>query len=246
MGPRRAMLRAMARPVAADAEVTRARILDAALRLVADRGIEGTSIRGVASGAQVSLATVLHYYGSKEGLYEACIEAMYAELEDLRAALLGALRPGASVDQLIEDAVRAAVRFVRQHRAAHRILLRTVIDEGGMRPRWRDRSLKPFLDDVSSLLAPLLGRDVVQVRLTAQSIVHLTVRYMLHAPEELRMVTLTASDAQASALVEDHIVAIGKAMLLGQPVEPHHATTSTTPTRERTRSVKKHAKGKRS
>ncbi|MFZ9889228.1 MAG: TetR/AcrR family transcriptional regulator, partial [Myxococcota bacterium] len=102
----------MARPVAADAEATRARILEAALRLVADRGIEGTSIRDVAAGSKVSLATVLHYYGSKEGLYEACIEAMYTELDELRAALLGALRPGASVEQLIEAAVRAAVQFV--------------------------------------------------------------------------------------------------------------------------------------
>lgn len=204
----------MARPVAADAEATRARILQSALRLVADRGIEGTSIRDVAAGAGVSLATVLHYYGSKDGLYEACIEAMYAELEDLRAALVATARPGVSPAALVEDTVRAAVGFVRAHRSAHRILLRTVIDEGGMRADRRERFLKPFLDDASALLAPVLGLDPVHVRLTAQSIVHLTVRYMLHSPEELRLLTGARTDAAAEAAVEEHIVDVARAMLL--------------------------------
>jgi AcrR family transcriptional regulator len=206
----------MARPVAADAEATRARILQAALALVADRGIDGTSIRDVAAGARVSLATVLHYYGSKDGLYEACIDAMYAELEDLRATLFAAMRPGVSMEELVTDTVRAAVRFVRAHRPAHRILLRTVIDEG-MRADRRERYLKPFLDDVGSALAPVLGLDPVQVRLTAQSIVHLTVRYMLHSSEELRLLTGENSDARAEAVIEEHIIQVARAMLLTKP-----------------------------
>lgn len=204
----------MARPVAADADATRARILQAALGLVADHGIEGTSIRDVAAGARVSLATVLHYYGSKDGLYEACIDAMYAELEDLRAALFGAVRPGVSLDALVSDTVRAAVRFVRAHRTAHRILLRSVVDEGGMRADRREKYLRPFLDDVAATLAPLLELDPAHVRLTAQSIVHLTVRYMLHSPEELRLLTGATSDDAAEAAVEEHIVDVARAMLL--------------------------------
>lgn len=210
----------MARPVAADAEATRARILQAALALVADHGIDGTSIRDVAAGAKVSLATVLHYYGSKEGLYEACIDAMYLELEALRGTLLAALRPGISVDELVTETVRAAVRFVRAHRSAHRILLRTVIDEGGMKPDRRERYLKPFLDDVSTALAPLLGLDPAHVRLTAQSVTHLTVRYMLHSPEELRMLTGESNAARAEAAVEQHIVDVARAMLLPRSAGP--------------------------
>jgi AcrR family transcriptional regulator len=204
----------MARPVAADAEATRARILHSALKLVADNGIEGTSIRDVAAGAKVSLATVLHYYGSKDGLYEACIAAMYAELDPLRAALFASFRPGVAMDVLLADAVRAAVKFVRQHRTAHRILMRMMIDEGGMRAERRDKWLKPFVEDTSAILAPLLGLPSARVRLTAQTIVHLAVRYSLHNAAELRIITGEDDDAAALAAVEQHIIDVTLAMLL--------------------------------
>ncbi len=203
----------MARPVAADAEATRARILHAALKLVSERGIEGTSIRDVAAGAKVSLATVLHYYGSKEGLYDACIRAMYIELEALREVLFASVS-STDLDGLIRDVVHAAVDFVRTHRAAHQILLRDVLDEGGMRAEYREKYLKPFLDDVSALLSPLTGVPEASVKLTAQSVVHLTVRYMLHNPAELRLLTGEIDEKKAHAAVERHIADIARAMLL--------------------------------
>lgn len=207
----------MARPVAADAEATKARILHSALKLVADNGIEGTSIRDVAAGAKISLATVLHYYGSKDGLYEACIDAMYIELDPLRAALFAAFRPGVAVEVLLSDAVRTSVKFVRQHRTAHRILMRMIIDEGGMRAERREKWLKPFVEDTSAILAPLLGLAPQRVRMTAQTLVHLAVRYSLHSAAELRIITGEEDDAAVLAAVEQHIVDIAHAMLLGTP-----------------------------
>ena len=50
----------------------RARIRDAALRLFADRGIEGASIRDIAKAAGVSGGLVRHHFGSKEELRAAC------------------------------------------------------------------------------------------------------------------------------------------------------------------------------
>lgn len=51
---------------------TRARIRDAAVRLLGRDGFAATSVRAVASAAGVSPALVLHHFGSKEGLREAC------------------------------------------------------------------------------------------------------------------------------------------------------------------------------
>ena len=202
----------MARPVAADAEATKARILHAALKLVAEHGIEGTSIRDVAAGAKVSLATVLHYYGSKDGLYEACIAAMYIELEQLRAVLLSSVQ-GTKLDDLLSSVVKAAVHFVRQHKAAHRILLRNVLDEGGQRAEHRERYLRPFLDDVTALLVPLTGHTAAHVRLTAQTIVHLTVRFAFHNAAELEIITGEKDADKAHAAVERHIVDVARALL---------------------------------
>ena len=50
----------------------RARIRDAALRLFAERGIDGASIRDIAKAAGVSGGLVRHHFGSKEGLRDAC------------------------------------------------------------------------------------------------------------------------------------------------------------------------------
>jgi TetR/AcrR family transcriptional regulator, regulator of cefoperazone and chloramphenicol sensitivity len=50
----------------------RARIRDAALRLFAERGIEGATIRDIAKAAGVSPGLVRYHFGSKEGLRDAC------------------------------------------------------------------------------------------------------------------------------------------------------------------------------
>jgi TetR/AcrR family transcriptional regulator, regulator of cefoperazone and chloramphenicol sensitivity len=50
----------------------RARIRDAALRLFGERGMDVTTIRGIAAAAGVSGGLVRHHFGSKEGLRDAC------------------------------------------------------------------------------------------------------------------------------------------------------------------------------
>ncbi len=50
----------------------RARIRDAALRLFAERGVAGATIRDIARAAGVSGGLVRHHFGSKDGLRAAC------------------------------------------------------------------------------------------------------------------------------------------------------------------------------
>lgn len=50
----------------------RARIRDAALRLFAERGVAGASVRDIAAAAGVSSGLVRHHFGSKEELRDAC------------------------------------------------------------------------------------------------------------------------------------------------------------------------------
>ena|SRR5690349_4137537 len=50
----------------------RARIRDAAIKLFTERGIEGASIRDIATAAGVSSGLIRHHFGSKEALREAC------------------------------------------------------------------------------------------------------------------------------------------------------------------------------
>jgi AcrR family transcriptional regulator len=50
----------------------RARIRDAAIRLFAERGIDGTTVRDIAAKAGVSPGLLRHHFGSKEALRQAC------------------------------------------------------------------------------------------------------------------------------------------------------------------------------
>jgi AcrR family transcriptional regulator len=73
----------------------RAAIRDEALRLFAQRGANGVSVREVAAAAGVSPALVIRHYGTKEGLREAVDEHVVATLEAMLGALVGAADPAA-------------------------------------------------------------------------------------------------------------------------------------------------------
>ena len=65
---------------------TKTRIVDAAERLFAERGFEGTSLRAVTSEAEVNLAAVNYHFGSKEALFREVVRWIRepVNLEQLR------------------------------------------------------------------------------------------------------------------------------------------------------------------
>ncbi len=60
----------------------RERLLDAALRLFAQKGFESASVRELAEAAEVTRPTLYHHFGSKEGLYLELVERLCATVED--------------------------------------------------------------------------------------------------------------------------------------------------------------------
>ena len=57
-----------------DAEATRQRLLDAAAEEFAARGIAGARVDRIAQAAQSNKAQIYHYFGSKDGLFEAVFD----------------------------------------------------------------------------------------------------------------------------------------------------------------------------
>jgi len=85
------------------AERTRSLILETALRLFRERGYEGTTMRGIAAEAEVSLGSAYYYFKSKEHLIQAYYERSQAEhlaacreileqQKDFKARLRGVIR----------------------------------------------------------------------------------------------------------------------------------------------------------
>src|SRR5580692_4351299 len=154
----------MARPVNADADATRRKLLDSAVALFAEHGLGSTSVRDVAGAAGVSLAMVHHYFGSKDDLYDACITATYDELSAMQGELAAELAASSPLAELLARAVRTSYRFAREHRTAVRLLVRAAVSTGELNPRGR-KLLLGALDVVTETLGARLGRPAAELRL---------------------------------------------------------------------------------
>ncbi|MGH7821295.1 MAG: TetR/AcrR family transcriptional regulator [Candidatus Binatia bacterium] len=87
--PRRLAARVGALPSGASTKGTRGRVLDAALRLFAERGFGVTSIRDIAREAKVNSATLYSHYPSKEHVLAELIDLGHEEYRRrFRKALL--------------------------------------------------------------------------------------------------------------------------------------------------------------
>lgn len=71
-------------------ESTESRILllNAAIQLFAEQGYNGTSVRNIASKANLNVSLVSYYFGGKEALYEACLKEVGQGFLDSATQLL--------------------------------------------------------------------------------------------------------------------------------------------------------------
>jgi len=73
----------MVRPVDADPNKTRMQLIQAATQIFVRHGFGGAGLRDGAESAELSLGMVRHYFGSKQGLHEACIRHAGQSFETL-------------------------------------------------------------------------------------------------------------------------------------------------------------------
>lgn len=65
---------------------TREKIIKAATRLFAERGLGGVTVREICRAADVNGALVNYHFRNKDGLYRECVERVYAETHGDRMA----------------------------------------------------------------------------------------------------------------------------------------------------------------
>lgn len=86
-----------------DAERTRRAILDAASAIFAGKGFSGANVSEIVARAGTTKPMVYYHFGSKEGLFAAVLEEVYAAMRDIESALdLGAAPPEAGLRRLVE------------------------------------------------------------------------------------------------------------------------------------------------
>jgi TetR/AcrR family transcriptional regulator len=89
-------------PARRDPAATREGLVRAAVAEFARSGFAGARVDEIARAAGVNKQLVYHYWGSKQGLYLASLESVYAEIREKERRLsLGALEPREAMARLV-------------------------------------------------------------------------------------------------------------------------------------------------
>src|SRR5689334_11006283 len=141
---------AMRKPKAPEAN--RARIVQAAIDEFAARGFKGASMDAIAARTNTTRALINYYFGSKEKLYLAVLERVYAEIRDAEGQLdLEHLAPA--------EAIRRIVGFTYQYYVTHEGFVRLVVAENQARGRYLKKSAamrtlnRPVIETLSRVIA---------------------------------------------------------------------------------------------
>jgi AcrR family transcriptional regulator len=101
------------------ATATKERLLDAAERLFAARGFDGTSLREVTAKADANVASIHYHFGSKEELLKAVLSRIVAPVNSERLRLLEKAQSDAapdppSVESILEAFVAPDLQVIRE------------------------------------------------------------------------------------------------------------------------------------
>ena len=134
-------------------EANRARMVEAAIDEFAARGFKGASMDAIAARTQTTRALINYYFGSKERLYLAVLERVYAEIREAENELeLEHLTP--------VDAIRHIVEFTYDYYVEHEYFVRLVVAENQAKGRHMKRS--PALRTLNRPIVDMLGTVIAR------------------------------------------------------------------------------------
>lgn len=136
-----------------EAQSLRARIFNAAIAVFAEHGLAGARMEQIAGMAQTTKRMVVYYFKSKESLYQAVLEHVYASIRETEQQLgLGSLPPVEALVQL--------VRWSVTYHATHADFMRVICMENMQRGKWLASSgqLKPINKSALSIVEDILHR----------------------------------------------------------------------------------------
>lgn len=101
--------------------MTRAKILDAARSEFGEKGYDAASLNAVCRNGGVSKGIIYHYYGSKDGLFLACVE-------DCFESIIGFLKDNLDEkEDLFENYFNLRMRFFENHQDQARMFMRAAV-----------------------------------------------------------------------------------------------------------------------
>jgi AcrR family transcriptional regulator len=222
-----------AAPPAAVSEVsgTRERILAAAERLFAERGIAGVSLRTIVTEVGANAAAIHYHFGSKEALIEAVFARRATQIAEARLRWLEAARHGPDRRRRLEGIVRAFLEpgllggADTDEGAAlfARIRARLVTESGDfarqLLARHFDESSRAFLQALEKTLPHLTAEDIAW---RFHCMLGIMV-YTMANPGRIQSITEGACDPSELRSALAHLVPIVTEMFLAPSAAPRES-----------------------
>ena len=116
-----------------EAARTQQDILNVAAKEFSEKGLAGARVDEIAATTKTSKRMIYYYFGSKEGLYVAVLEAAYGRMRQIESNLhLSDLEP--------EEALRRLVEFTYDHHQSNEQFIRLVMSENVQRGEYLAQS----------------------------------------------------------------------------------------------------------
>jgi len=193
-------------------DARRDQILDAALRVFAERGFHGATTRELAKASGVSEALMFRHFPTKEHLYLAlqshCCQAKAGE----KAEMLGTLQNSTAslvtlIHYMMAKMLRPPDRVPELEQALHRLLANSFIEDGRFARGFMEKVGREFIDKLDACLqAAVASGDAVESpvgsRVGAWFVQHFAAMLMLN---EMPGKPVVALDADRAAQVEQAV-----------------------------------------
>lgn len=192
----------------------RERLLEAALAEFADKGFDGASTHAIARRIGAHQPQINYHFASKEALWTAAVDHLFAELSQAMQGLPIPPRHVTAADApaisaIVADMIRRFVHFAARHPELNRIMVHEATSDGGRLAWMTERHVRPLYEAVrplwrclraAGIAAPIDDRLFHYVLVGAASLVY------VNAPEARLLTGLEPTarrwvDAHADGLV---------------------------------------------
>lgn len=166
-----------------DSEITRAKIIDAAGQLFAERGFKGVTVRDIVQQANTHLSALNYHFRSKDALYrEVVLEACkLASISEKDQQMLGQLKPHDALFLLVKEGLKEYQGKTASHWQVV-IITRESWEPSPIFNEVVENYFKPEADFVAGIIGRISGKapDSHEVRFAFLSMVALMETFGLY------------------------------------------------------------------
>lgn len=191
---------------------SRRRLVAAATVEFAAHGFDGASTRAIAERAGMHQPQIIYHFASKEALWRAAVDALFAELQRVIDAVVAT---SSHPRDLLAESIRAFVHFAAEHPELNRIMVLEATSDSERLAWVVEHHIRRVYRDMTALWTILAERGEVapvDPTIAFYSLVGAASFLYVASPEVRRV----AGVDPASTLVDAHADAVVK-MLLGVP-----------------------------